>query len=275
MKLTLMYITNNPEVAIIAQRHGVDRIWIDLETLGKEERQAGMNTVKSKHSIEDIKIIAPFLNASQMLVRVNPWNENSSAEIDAVIEAGAEIIMLPMWKSVAEVASFVRAVNGRVKTTLLLETKEAVQCLDEVLKLQGVDEIHIGLNDLHLSYGYTFMFELLADGTVEKLCNKIRKAGLPYGFGGIARIGEGALPAEKVIMEHYRLGSTRAILSRSFCNAEEMSDLKEIDALFRENMQSLRKFEDYAMNTSIEEYKLNKNEIEKCVATIVNAKRGK
>ena len=34
--LKLMYITNNPSIALIAQKHGVDRIWIDLETLGKE-----------------------------------------------------------------------------------------------------------------------------------------------------------------------------------------------------------------------------------------------
>ena len=40
---------------INCRKNGVDRIWIDLETLGKEERQKGMNTVKSKHSIEDIK----------------------------------------------------------------------------------------------------------------------------------------------------------------------------------------------------------------------------
>ena len=37
--LTLMYITNNPDVALIAQKYGVDRIWIDLEYKGKEERQ--------------------------------------------------------------------------------------------------------------------------------------------------------------------------------------------------------------------------------------------
>lgn len=34
-----MYITNNPEVASIADRAGVDRIFIDLERHGKEERQ--------------------------------------------------------------------------------------------------------------------------------------------------------------------------------------------------------------------------------------------
>ena len=31
------------------------------------------------------------------------------------------------------------------------------------------------------------MFELLADGTIEKLTKKINRKGLPYGFGGIAR----------------------------------------------------------------------------------------
>ena len=36
------------------------------------------------------------------------------------------------------------------------------------------------------------------------------------GFGGIARLGFGMLPAEHVIAEHYRLGSTAVILSRSF-----------------------------------------------------------
>ena len=156
MPLNLFYITNRPAVALLAERYGVNRIWVDLETLGKEERQPG-NTVKSHHSISDIARIKPLLSHSQMLVRINPWNEASLDEIDAVIEAGADIIMLPYWRTLEEVKSFLVAVNGRAKTTLLLETKEAVEILDEVLELE-FDEIHIGLNDLHLSYGMTFMF---------------------------------------------------------------------------------------------------------------------
>ena len=162
MALKLMYITNNSDVALIAEKYGVDRIWIDLETLGKEERQHNMNTVKSKHSIEDIKRIKPLLTKSDMLVRINPWNDNSEKEINDVIAAGADMIMLPMWKSATEVSNFLKVVDSRCKTTLLLETKEAAECLDEVLANGGMDEIHIGLNDLHLSYGMTFMFELLA-----------------------------------------------------------------------------------------------------------------
>ena len=45
-KLKTMFITNNIEVAKIAQKYGVDRIWIDLEVLGKEERQKGLQNVK-------------------------------------------------------------------------------------------------------------------------------------------------------------------------------------------------------------------------------------
>lgn len=273
MTLKLMYITNNSDVALIAEKYGVDRIWIDLETLGKEERQKGMNTVKSKHSIEDIKKIKPLLSKSELLVRINPWNENSIREINDVVSAGADIIMLPMWKSSIEVSNFINTVGNRCKTTLLLETKEAVECLDEVLKNYNMDEIHIGLNDLHLSYGMTFMFELLANGTVEKLIQKIKTKGIPYGFGGIARLGEGDLSAEKIIMEHYRLGSTRVILSRSFCNADEIKDISYIEKVFRENIRELHDFEKKI--SYISDFSKNQNDVKITVEKIVSMKKEK
>ena len=267
--LKLMYITNNPQVALSAQKYGVDRIWIDLETLGKEERQKNISSVKSHHTIRDIKIISPLLKESQMLVRVNPWNSNSADEINEVIESGAELVMLPMWKTVSEVKEFIKVVNGRAKTVLLLETKQAAECLDEVLQLEGVDEIHIGLNDLHLSYGLTFMFELLINGVVESICKKIQKRGIPYGFGGVARIGEGILPAEKIILEHYRLGSQRVILSRSFCNTETLKSLDEVEEVFKNNVTELRNFEKYAASADETILIKNKNEIRQCVEKIV------
>lgn len=272
MALTLMYITNRPDVALVAEKYGVNRIWIDLETLGKEERQKGMNTVKSQHTVEDIRRIRPLLTKSEMLVRVNPWNDNSVQEINDIVSAGADIIMLPMWKSVTEVVNFIDTVNGRCKTTLLLETKEAVECLGEVLKNGGMDEIHIGLNDLHISYGMTFMFELLANGTVERLIDKIKAKGLPYGFGGIAKLGEGDLPAERIIAEHYRLGSTRAILSRSFCNTDLITDIDDIEAVFKKNMSELRAFEEKISSSA--DFDDNKNEVKCAVAKIVAAKKG-
>lgn len=269
MALNLFYITNNPCIAKIAETNGVDRIWIDLETLGKEERQKNMNSVKSHHTIHDITLIKPILTSSEMLVRVNPWNKDSLEEINLVVDAGADIIMLPMWKSVDEVKNYLSAVGGRKKTTLLLETKEAVECIDEVLKL-NFDEIHIGLNDLHLSYGMTFMFELLSNGTVEMLCKKFRRKGIPYGFGGVAKISEGLLPAEKIIMEHYRLGSTRAILSRTFCDNAKIDSIEEFDRVFRKNMTALRDFEITLKEATEEDFIRNKEEVAARVNEVVS-----
>ena len=41
MHLKLMFITNDPQTARIAQAAGVDRIFVDMEALGKAERQGG------------------------------------------------------------------------------------------------------------------------------------------------------------------------------------------------------------------------------------------
>lgn len=249
MALKLMYITNRPDVAQVAQRCGVDRIFVDMEYIGKEERQGGLDTVKSHHTVEDVKNLRKVLNETELLVRVNPIHEagenwcSSKEEIDAVVEAGADIIMLPMAKTVDEIKKFVEYVGGRTKTMLLLETAEAKENIKEMLDVGGIDMVHIGLNDLHLSYGMKFMFQLLTDGTVEELCKIIGSYSIPYGFGGIARLGFGMLPAEHVIAEHYRLGSSMAILSRSFCDIYKTSDMAEIQRLFEQELKKIREYE--------------------------------
>lgn len=276
MPLDLIWITNNPEIALIAQQGGVQRIMVDMETLGKEERQKNMNSVKSHHTVEDAAAIAKVLTTSRLLVRINPWHEYSPKEIEAVIAAGADSIMLPMWKSIEEVDSFLRTVNRRVSTTLLLETKEAEACLDAVLEHPFLDGIHIGLNDLHLSYGLDFMFELYPEGVVDRICQKCRAKGIPYGIGGIARLGKGLVPSEYVIMEHYRLGSSGAILSRAFCNLAEIQDLDVIRQLFTEELQKIREYEATLPSKTAEEFAANReiaNFHIREAAAVIRAKR--
>lgn len=275
MSLNLMYITNNPEIASTAQACGVDRIFIDMEHLGKEERQAGRDTVKLHHTIQDIENVRSVLSSSELLVRINPIHEqigeteSSKVEIDRAIQAGADILMLPMVRSCEEASAFVDLVGGRAKTMLLIETAEANENIDSLLEVEGIDEVHVGLNDMHLAYKKRFMFELLIDGTVERLCEKFSKKNIPYGFGGIARLGYGLLPAEKVIAEHYRLGSTKAILSRSFCNANIISDTAEIKALFTSELSKIRAYEETVSRYSPEEYAANHREVERIIKTIV------
>ena len=250
MGLKLMYITNEPKVARIAENAGVDRIFVDMEYIGKAERQRGMDTVQSHHTIGDVKGIKDTVSVSEVLVRVNPIHDaaaeycSSAEEIDGVINAGADIIMLPFFKSVQEVEYFIELVAGRARTMLLLETPEGAETIDDILKLKGIDEIHIGLNDLSLGYGRKFMFELLADGTVEKLCLKFRLKGIPYGFGGIASLGKGMLPAEYIIKEHYRLGSGCVILSRSFCDVSKIRDLNKVRTIFNDGIRDIRTLEE-------------------------------
>ena len=140
MALTLMYITNSPEVAEVAEKCGVDRIWIDLETLGKEERQKGMNTVKSQHCVGDIRKIKPLLKKAELLVRVNPWNGESEEEINRVIAAGADIIMLDNM-SPEDMKEAIRIIDGRAETECSGNvTKENIDRLTSL----GVDYISSG-----------------------------------------------------------------------------------------------------------------------------------
>lgn len=269
--LEYMYITNDLEIAKIIDRLGVDRVWIDLEVLGKEERQKNYDSVKSKHSIRDIEVIRPVLKNAKMQVRINPINENSEKEIEEVLKAGCDYIMLPMYKSVEEVLKFVSYVKGRTKTILLLETREAADILDDVLNIEGIDEMHIGLNDLHLSMGKKFMFELLADGTIDFLCSKIQKKGIPYGFGGIASLGKGVLPAEYVIAEHYRLKSERAILSRSFCNIDNYNNYAEFEEKFKKELENVKEYENSLECKEFKFFKDNSDTLKQLVDKIVNS----
>ena len=272
--LKLMYITNRPDVAIIAEKEGVERIFVDMEYIGKDLRQGGMNTVQNSHTIEDVKSIRKVLSKSDLMVRCNPIHDafentaSSEEEIDQVIQNGADIIMLPYFKTLDEVKRFVSCVGGRAKTLLLLETPEAVEIVDEIIDLKGVDEIFIGLNDLSLGYGKKFMFELLADGTVEMLCNKFKAKGMPYGFGGIASLGKGMLPSEHVIAEHYRLGSTCAILSRSFCNINHYDSIDGVEEVFDKELKKIRQYEQLCQNNGVD-FEENRHEVVTRVKKIV------
>lgn len=235
------YITNDVQIAKICDENNIIP-WVDLETLGKEERQKGMNTVKSNHSVQDIGIIKRALNQMPLLVRINPINNDSENEINKVIEEGADIIMLPFFKSHNEVKAFIKLVNKRCKTMLLFETKESVEQIDQILCLEGIDKVHIGLNDLSLSYGLDFMFELISNGTVDYMCSKFKEYGLSYGFGGIAKLGAGNIPAEYIILEHVRLKSSQAILSRSFCNSEKFNSIEDFRNEFEDSLYKLNQF---------------------------------
>ncbi len=275
MSLNLMYITNKPAVAKIAEEVGVDWIFLDMEFIGKDSRQGGLDTVQNHHTVEDVKNIRNAIEKAKLLVRVNPIHEaldnypSSNDEIDATIAAGADILMLPFFKTVEEVKTFIKLVDGRAKTLLLMETVEAANLIDEILEVPRIDMIHLGLNDMHLELGMKFMFQLLADGTVEKLGNKIKAKGIPFGFGGIATLDGGALPGSMVLKEHVRLGSSMVIVSRSFCNTDVITDLDEVNKIFHTGIKAIRDLEAEVQNQPKEYFEKNHEKVIKAVNQIV------
>ena len=209
-------ITNDPGTAAHAEQCGVNRVLVDLEILGKAERQGDLDTLISGHSISDIEGVRKVLEKAKLVVRVNPIHSGSAQEIGKVLCYEPDVLMLPMFTSSDEVQKFVDLVDGRAAVNLLLETPQALVRLDEIIRIDGVSEVHVGLNDLHLAMKLDFMFELLSGGVVEYVAGRVRSLRRKFGFGGISRLGDGDLDSSLILSEHCRLGSEMVILSRQF-----------------------------------------------------------
>jgi hypothetical protein len=268
-------ITNSPDVARFAIDSGVDQVFVDLEIIGKSERQGHLDTVISKHTLQDVQRVRNAIPKGCLLVRINPIHADSKTEIEGVIAAGADVLMLPMFKGPQDVAIFTSLVAGRARCCLLVETVAAMQAIRDCLAVSGVDQVHIGLNDLHLELGMEFMFQPLASGMLDQLCRYIREAGIPFGIGGLARVGEGMLPAELLLAEHVRLGSTWAILSRTFhrqaISVEEIRSQMD----FAQEIGKLRQVYSELLSASTEDLERLHEKVQIGVASVVSLIRAR
>lgn len=236
--LRLIMITERASVARHAIDSGVDRIMIDMETHGKVARQGHLSTVINSHTFGDLHAVRTAVPDAEVMVRLNPWHRETAREVELAVSHGADLLMLPMVRSAHEVERLSEVVNGRLPICPLIETVSASIEAARIAQVHGVTELHIGLNDLHLDLRRSFMFEPVAEGLVESIASSIRHLNIPYGFGGVARVGFGAVPVDLVLAEHARIGSTAAILSRSFhhnaTTPEELPDLGDQIRMLRE-----------------------------------------
>ncbi|KAA0911329.1 aldolase/citrate lyase family protein [Pusillimonas sp. ANT_WB101] len=274
-EITFMIITNNPVMADQFISAGVNRLFVDMETLGKEERQGHLNTHRASHTPDDVRALRNAIPTASIMTRINPLHDDSIEEIDAIISAGTDYIMLPMFETAEEVDTFLSLVDGRAKTTLLLETPQSLVRIDEILEhYERIDEIHIGLNDLHLGMRLDFMFELLGGGLVDYLANKIRARNIRFGFGGISRIGGNeAAPANLVMGEHVRLGSEMVILSRSFHQQAAIREGQDTHLDIASEIQKLRECERAYRNASAEELEHNRSQLQQSIRVFVKHRR--
>jgi len=229
----LTLFTDDPALAERADEAGIDRVGPDLERIGKQERQGHLSTWISDHRENDLPLIGERLKSSRLFARTNPIHDGSKEEIDRLIGMGAQVLMLPMFTTPAEAARFIELVAERAHPVLLAETAEAARQMREITRIDGVKEIHIGLNDLRLSLGLKSHFEVLVSDLMVELSDTVCSAGIRFGFGGIGRAGQNDLPipADLVYAQYPRLNATAALVSRAFfsgCDAQRMNMREEI-----------------------------------------------
>ena len=81
----------------------------------------------------------------------------------------------------------------------------------------------------------------------------------------------GMLPARHVIAEHYRLGSSMAILSRSFCDITKETSIEQIAIKFRNGMRDIRNYEGVIKSKDASFYSYNCEFVNRMVHQITRA----
>lgn len=212
---TLM--TNDLHLAAQADGAGVDRIGIDLDRLGKRERQPAGYRI-SEHSLADVERLRGVVRPGRLFARTDPLHPGSARQIEELLACGVTSLMLPMFRRVDDAARFVELVAGRAEVVLLVETVAAAFRIGGIARIPGVDEIMIGLNDLHLDAGIDDRFEIVVSDLMVAMARTVTDCGVRFGFGGLGLCDDETLPvpASLVYPQYARLGASSAIMARSF-----------------------------------------------------------
>ncbi len=239
MRHALSLWTNDPTRAAWADRAGVDRIGLDLEVIGKAERQRGHATWISPHKLEDLEALRAVINHASLFVRTNPLNYGSRTEVEALIDRNVGILMFPNFTTIEEVEEFLSLVDGRAQVVPLVERVAATRLIPDLAEL-GIVEIHVGLNDLSIELGIRNRLALLTSPSMDALAHMARVHDMRLSVGGLARAMDRELPipSDLVYAQQARLGSTGALIARSFFTPEmSESDFGEAVSQLRLRLQ--------------------------------------
>jgi hypothetical protein len=228
---TLMLFTHDTELAKQAEAAGIDRIVVDFEFRGKSARQSGYHLEVNRATLSDLRRIKKAIKIP-VLVRSNPISPESKKEIRAIISEGADIIMLPMFRTKREVEDFLQFTGSDVIKCLLFETKDSVNIVSELARLR-FDEYYIGLNDMAIDYNLSFAYDVLNYDIVQTIHRVLRDR--PFGFGGITVVSGGSpLRTVAILKKMAEYGCSLAILRRAFKRdiqgrsmAEEIAKIKK------------------------------------------------
>ena len=230
----------------------VDTIFVDLEIIGKIKRQGHTNGLISRHKKSDISKMRLVLNQKKLGVRINPIHENSLKEIDEVIKRGADVLMLPMFKTVAEVDLLLKYVGNRCEVDLLFETKEALNSINK-FPISCTRKIHIGINDLSLQLNLPHLFYCFFDNNLEKGVNYLQSINKEFGIGGVGAINSKPINPELILNANNFFKSTRLILSRSFLKEINKNNQAQADISAKNNVEMINNLNNKVLSLSLDE----------------------
>jgi hypothetical protein len=208
----LLLFEKDPARARLASEAGVAGFVLDWEQRGKAARQVGEGLEENADTPADVQAVRAA-TTQRVLCRVNPVWEGTPGELDLAIDAGADLILLPMVRSPREVGEALSIVKDRARVGILVETATAVDRARD-LALYPLDLVYVGLNDLRLERK-TRLFAPLGDGTLDRVRDAFHA--VPFGFGGLTVVDGGApLPCRLLLSEMARLRCDYAFLRRSW-----------------------------------------------------------
>ena len=227
MKWSFNYIaiTNNLDKASTLSSCGIQQIMIDTEILGKKERQGHKDTVISDHQLIDVLKLKQQDLAVEIICRINPYNENTSKEVDLAINYGADFIMMPMINSFDNYKAVVNLIGSRAEVLPLIETPYSFFKVHEIIGYSRLKQIHFGLNDLCISLGMLNLFEVLLSKTFQNTVSSIRNKSIKLGIGGIGdpQVTQRVDPT-LLLNTYLRCGANSVILSRNFFSSSYDQD---------------------------------------------------
>lgn len=192
---------NSPAVAEIMSHIGLDWLWFETE--------------HSSLTLDNVLTMLQATNGADVstVIRV-PWNDKTM--IKRALDLGPDGIIVPLVNTREEAEAAVRAMkypplgergaglaraqcyglhmgeymetaNNEVTTILMIEHIQAVENVDEILKVKGVDSVMVGALDLSGSMGMLGQTgDPKVEGAIQKVLASCKKAKVPCGIITVA-----------------------------------------------------------------------------------------
>lgn len=192
----------SPPAAEILARAGFDWMWIDLEhsPIDLETADRMIQALQGTETVPIVRVAwnlhwlaKPVLDMGAMGV-IMPWVNSKSEAVDAVqalryppegVRGVGASVAARRWG--LPTSEYLKVANREILAILQIENIEAVNHIDEILAVPGIDVIFVGPNDLSASMG------LLGQTThprveeaIQKVLAATKKSKVPVGILGFS-----------------------------------------------------------------------------------------